>query len=114
MLHYIHQPLLKCLTIYWIIRHCDRCHTVTGNARSFIPAFVDKWNDLDNSVFADGGLGSFKTLVNRSLLVCFFYFYNSFFMSAIVECRSADHMEPGSFSPCRASLGNNQYLILIA
>ena len=34
---------------------------------SFIPAFVDMWNDLDNSVFAGVGLSSFKTLVNRFL-----------------------------------------------
>ena len=42
-------------------------HRTNQYARSFIPAFVDKWNDLDNSVFAGVGLGSFKTLVNRFL-----------------------------------------------
>ena len=36
-------------------------------SRSFIPAFVDKWNSLGNSVFDGVGVGSFKTLVNRSL-----------------------------------------------
>ena len=36
-------------------------------SRSFIPAFVDKWNSLDDSVFAGVGIGSFKSLVNRSL-----------------------------------------------
>ena len=36
-------------------------------SRSFIPALVDKWNRLGNSVFDGVGIGSFKTLVNRSL-----------------------------------------------
>ena len=43
-----------------------RCRT-NQFARSFIPAFVDKWNGLDNSVFAGVGVGSFKSLVNRFL-----------------------------------------------
>ena len=42
------------------------CHRTNQYAPSLLPAFV-KWNDLDNSVFAGVGLGSFKTLVNRSL-----------------------------------------------
>ena len=43
-----------------------RCRT-NQYYRSFIPAFVDKWNSLGNSVFDGVGIGSFKTLVNRSL-----------------------------------------------
>ena len=43
------------------------CHRTNQYTRSFIPSFVDKWNDLDNSVFAGVGLGSFKNLVNRYL-----------------------------------------------
>ena len=43
-----------------------RCRT-NQYSRSFIPAFVDKWNSLGNSVFDGVGIGSFKTLVNRSL-----------------------------------------------
>ena len=42
-------------------------------SRSFIPAFVDKWNSLGNSVFDGVGIGSFKTLVNRSLFGWLFY-----------------------------------------
>ena len=42
-------------------------HRTNQYALSFIPAFVDKWNDLDNSVFAGVGLGSFKNLVSRYL-----------------------------------------------
>ena len=42
-------------------------HRTNQYVRSFIPAFVDKRNYLDNSVFAGVGLGSFKTLVNRSM-----------------------------------------------
>ena len=42
-------------------------HRTNQYARSFIPAIVDKWNNLDGSVFAGMGLSSFKTLVNRSL-----------------------------------------------
>ena len=36
-------------------------------SRSFIPAFVDKWNGLGDSVFDGVGIGSFKTLVYCSL-----------------------------------------------
>ena len=37
-------------------------HRTNKYARTFILDFVDKWNDLDNSVFAGVGLRSFKTL----------------------------------------------------
>ena len=36
-------------------------------SRSFIPAFVDRWNNLNSPVFDGVGTVSFKTLVNQSL-----------------------------------------------
>ena len=43
-----------------------RCHTGQFS-RSFFPACVELWNAFDNSVFAGGGLDSFKLSVNRDL-----------------------------------------------
>ena len=42
-------------------------YRINQYSRSFIPTFLDKWNSLGNSVFDGVGIGSLKTLVNRSL-----------------------------------------------
>ena len=73
-------------------------------SRSFIPAFVDKWNSLGNSVFDGVGVGSFKTLVNRSLFGWPFYFP---FLSGMAVWGSADLIEPCSFLHCHAGIFNN-------
>ena len=37
-------------------------------SRTFVPYCTGLWNSLDSSVFADEGVGNFKSRVNRALL----------------------------------------------
>jgi len=76
----VSHPLFKCLPVPLrrdrLTRRTEALHDYAFEpvrhrtnqyGRSFIPSFVSKWNSLDSSVFAGEGLGSFKSLVNRSL-----------------------------------------------
>ena len=76
----VSHPLFACLPDPYRRERLTRCTKALNEfafepvrfrtnqfSRSFMPAFVDKWNSLGDSVFDGVGVSSFKTLVNRSL-----------------------------------------------